>query len=146
MKTNPVTKEEKAAALQYKGVIGKEGQSAMVWNLDESVTGLQNQGENQPNHPQVTVTSTLTTSTHTEGVWDSCEMSTKSTKSTESCGRQLNRQLHRQNTILVMNEAKLEDTECARLWHWRTGHAGPEVTMKMGVAQVRLNENCYCCD
>ena len=40
MKTNPVTKEEKAAALQHNGMIGKEEQSAMVWNLDESPTDL----------------------------------------------------------------------------------------------------------
>ena len=80
MKTNPVTKEEKAAALQYNGMIGKEGQSAMVWNLEESSTALQKQGENQPNDPQVSMTTTLATSTHTEGLWNSCVMQTQSTK------------------------------------------------------------------
>ena len=48
--------------------------------------------------------------------------------------------------VLVLNEAKLDDIEQARLWHWRTAHSGGDVPMKMGTAQIRLNEDCYCCD
>jgi hypothetical protein len=64
MKTIVVTDSEKAEALQYKGKIGKGGQSAMVWKLDESSATLPNQGETQPNDPHDTTRTTLATSTY----------------------------------------------------------------------------------
>ena len=51
-----------------------------------------------------------------------------------------------EHSVLVLNETKLDAIEQARLWHWRTAHSGGDVPMKMGTAQIRLNEDCYCCD
>ena len=52
----------------------------------------------------------------------------------------------KEHPVLVLNEAKLDAIEQARLWHWRTAHSGGDVPIKMGTAQIRLNEDCYCCD
>ena len=51
------------------------------------------------------------------------------------------------STTLLMNEARLSPEAFARLWHWRLGHPGPDVLLKMneGVTH-KLNEDCYCCD
>ena len=66
----------------------------------------------------------------------------------EPLGQRRNHTSTRNNEypVLVLNEAKLDAIEQARLWHWRTAHSGGDVPMKMGTSQIRLNEDCYCCD
>jgi hypothetical protein len=50
------------------------------------------------------------------------------------------------HTALILNEAKLNAIELARLWHWRLAHAAQDVPYKMGISEVANNEDCYCCD
>ena len=146
MKTLTVSDAEKEAGHTYVKSIMEGTQSGMVWNLigDNTVTTTVSYCHNEQGEHHTT---TMITHGYSNGFWNyelpanvpnDQHATTTMTMSTEFCNRQ--------STVMVMNEAKLNDTECARLWHWRTGHAGPDVTAKMGVAKVKLNEDCYCCD
>jgi len=50
-------------------------------------------------------------------------------------------------TVLIMNEGKLNRENYERLLHWRFGHANSKVLQAMElIEKPHLNEDCYCCN
>jgi hypothetical protein len=50
-------------------------------------------------------------------------------------------------TVLIMNEGKLNRENYERLLHWRFGHTNSKVLKAMGlIDKTHLNEDCYCCN
>ena len=116
----------------------------MVWNLigDNTVTTTESYcHQNQGEYHTTTDSTTILTKEYSNGFWNYELLTSEGKKAAND-----RKETHELKPSLVMNEAKLDDVEVARLWHWRTAHSGAEVPVKMGAAKVKLNEDCYCCD
>jgi hypothetical protein len=51
------------------------------------------------------------------------------------------------DTVLIMNEGKLNKEDYERLLHWRLGHTNSKVLKAMElIEKTNLNEDCFCCN